>query len=71
MAFLPGRIRAALVLNVALPRPAVRYGAAASRLADGLEADRYRRLLSPGWRYASDGVISIRADMVDGFRLAA
>jgi hypothetical protein len=71
MAFLPGRIRAALVPNVALPRPAVRYGAAASRLAEGLEADRYRRLLQPWVSNASDDVISIRADMVDGFRLVA
>jgi len=43
----------------------------ASRLADGLEADRYRRLLQPWVANASDDVISIRADMVDGFRLVA
>jgi nitroimidazol reductase NimA-like FMN-containing flavoprotein (pyridoxamine 5'-phosphate oxidase superfamily) len=43
----------------------------ASRLADGLEADRYRRLLQPWVANASDDVISIRADMVDGFRLVS
>ena len=43
----------------------------ASRLAEGLEADRYRRLLQPWVSNASDDVISIRADMVDGFRLVA
>jgi Pyridoxamine 5'-phosphate oxidase len=43
----------------------------ASRLADGLEADRYRRLLQPWVEDGSDDVISIRADMVDGFRLVA
>jgi hypothetical protein len=41
----------------------------ASRLADGLEADRYRRLLQPWVENGSDDVIAIRADMVDGFRL--
>ena len=41
----------------------------ASRLAEGLETDRYRRLLQPWVSNASDDVISIRADMVDGFRL--
>jgi nitroimidazol reductase NimA-like FMN-containing flavoprotein (pyridoxamine 5'-phosphate oxidase superfamily) len=43
----------------------------ASRLADGLEADRYRRLLQPWVENGSDDVIAIRADMVDGFRLVA
>ena len=43
----------------------------ASRLAEGLEADRYRRLLQPWVSNGSDDVISIRADMVDGFRLVA
>ena len=43
----------------------------ASRLAEGLEADRYRRLLQPWVSNTSDDVISIRADMVDGFRLVA
>jgi len=43
----------------------------ASRLVDGLEADRYRRLLQPWVENGSDDVISIRADMVDGFRLVA
>ena len=43
----------------------------ASRLAEGLETDRYRRLLQPWVSNASDDVISIRADMVDGFRLLA
>jgi len=38
---------------------------------DGLEADRYRRLLQPWVENGSDDVISIRADMVDGFRLVA
>jgi Pyridoxamine 5'-phosphate oxidase len=43
----------------------------ASRLADGLEADRFRRLLQPWVAGGPDDVIAIRADMVDGFRLVA
>lgn len=43
----------------------------ASRLAEGLEADRYRRLLKPWVENGSDDVIAIRADMVDGFRLVS
>ena len=43
----------------------------ASRLAEGLEADRYRRLLKPWVENSSDDVIAIRADMVDGFRLVS
>jgi hypothetical protein len=42
----------------------------ACRLPDGVEADRFRRLLLP-WVADGNGddVIAIRADMVDGFRL--
>jgi hypothetical protein len=95
MAFLPGRIRAALVLNVALPvrrsgtalrrdlglylpvldrervrgrgRPGDRRAAGPS----GRPRGRCDDLLQPWVSNASDDVISIRADMVDGFRLVA
>ena len=43
----------------------------ASRLAEGLEADRFRQLLQPWVDGGPDDVIAIRADMVDGFRLVA
>lgn len=43
----------------------------ASRLTEGLEAERYRQLLQPWVAGGSDDVIAIRADMVDGFRLVA
>jgi Pyridoxamine 5'-phosphate oxidase len=43
----------------------------ACRLSDGVDADRYRRLLQPWVEGGSDDVITIRADIVDGFRLVA
>jgi len=44
----------------------------ASRLSEGVEADRFRRLLQPWVAGAgADDVIAIRADLVDGFRLVA
>ncbi len=43
----------------------------ATRVPEGAEADHFRRLLQP-WVAGDDGdVITIQADMVDGFRLLA
>lgn len=43
----------------------------ATRLTDPAEADRYRELLQPWVVDGRDEIITIQADMVDGFRLVA
>jgi hypothetical protein len=43
----------------------------ATRLTDPAEADRYRELLRPWVVDGRDEIITIQADMVDGFRLVA
>ena len=41
----------------------------ATRITDPAEANRYRQLLQPWVADGADDIITIEADMVDGFRL--